>query len=227
MPVTRKLNKIIYFAHVPKCGGTTVEKAFENAGFQWVFHKGRWKSMGKMSYVKSMPTHISARHFDMLFPGSFIDISFAVVRHPLTRFVSAFNYNRLTGRIPWYIGFDKFLARLEKSRNNFLFHYDNHFLTANEIVPQGSTIFRLEDGLKHIAPWLREALGDDEVNIDFHTENKKTYNDTASPSPWKGQIKMRFQPKIPSIENLGDEATDRVHEIYKEDYNRFGYERLP
>jgi hypothetical protein len=227
MPITRAKNKIIYFAHVPKCGGTTVEKAFENAGFQWVFHRGRWKSMGKMAYVKSMPTHISARHFEMLFPGSFIDLTFAVVRHPLSRFLSAFNYNRLTGRIPWHFGIDKFMSRLENSRDRFLFNYDNHFLTASEIIPQDSTVFRLEDGLEEIIPWLRKALGDYEVGIDFHVENKRAYNDTASPSPLKEQIKKRFQPKIPSLDVLSDDLINRVSELYKEDYVKFGYEKLP
>jgi hypothetical protein len=95
MPIARIGSKLVYFAHVPKCAGSAVERyleqrfgpmAFRDPAFYEQEHGERWSN--------SSPQHIPIKALSRLFPASFFDASFAVIRHPVDRLASAFLYQR-------------------------------------------------------------------------------------------------------------------------------------
>ena len=182
--------------------------------------------MGDRSYVRSMLTHIAAKHLDMLFGENFFDFIFAVVRHALKRFLSAFNYNRLIESIPWYNSIGGFITKLESSPDFFLYQFDNHFLPMSDFVPSKCLIYKMEDGFDTIRKGLGEGIDAKLGTLNFEVKNSKVYNDTSSPIHYKSQIKLHFQPKVPKIEELSSKLKNRVYELYSDDYKRFGYGRL-
>ncbi|MEL6551565.1 MAG: sulfotransferase family 2 domain-containing protein [Pseudomonadota bacterium] len=161
MPIVRAGAKLIYFAHVPKCGGSAVETyladrfgsvAFLDHAFMSRDAQARWSA--------TSPQHIDAAAFDTLFPRSFFDASFAVVRHPVSRLVSAYHFQREMERaIPEGQDFSTWLdtlpARLATQRDA----YDNHIRPMSDLVPGGAAVFHLEHGLDALVPWLDTVTG--------------------------------------------------------------------
>lgn len=223
MPFFRLNTQIVYFAHVPKCGGTTVEVGLREAGLDLCFVSGGWRHIGDEAWVKSPPQHITVDHLNRLFRGEFFDYSFSMVRHPVTRFISAANHNRQNGNLPWYLSLEKIIARVERSPNYLLHQCDNHFIPAIDMVPEGARFFRLEDGLEAVSHGLAEDLDITPINFSFH--NRKIYNEVRSPMVVKKLIKKHLQPTIPKIEALPKGLADRIERLYERDFEAFGYQK--
>ena len=128
MPLVRIGTDIHYFAHVPKCGGSSVEAylkarfgslAFLNARFLSAPESHRW--------TKSSPQHITLDALTGLVPADWITSSFAVVRHPVKRLISAFHFQIENERtVSRQLSIDDWFEDwLEKARET-PFLYDNH-----------------------------------------------------------------------------------------------------
>ncbi len=209
MPVFRIGDKLHYYAHVPKCGGSSVEAylkarfgalAFLDTRFLDVPEARRW--------TKSSPQHLPFDAFTRLIPADWLASSFAVVRHPVKRLVSAFQYQvEVEGTVSalWSIDewFDDWLGRAETEP----FLYDNHLCPQSAIVPADATVFRLEDGLDKIVPHLDALAGNTDGPRAIPAENVRK----KGMSPDAERLK-------PSAETLA-----RVAAFYAEDFARFGY----
>jgi hypothetical protein len=209
MPVFRIGDKLHYYAHVPKCGGSSVEAclkarfgtlAFLDTRFLEVPEAGRWTT--------SSPQHLPWAAFTRLVPADLIASSFAVVRHPVKRLVSAFQYQvEVEGTVAplWSIDewFDDWLARAAAEP----FLYDNHLCPQSAIVPPDATVFRLEDGLDAIVPHLDLLAGNRDGPRAIPAEN------------------VRKKGMGPDAERLkpSSETLARVAQFYAEDFARFGY----
>lgn len=86
MPVVRYKDKICHFAHIPKCGGSSVEFYLKRSGAHVAFLDNSFVSSAKLWNISS-PQHVDGNSLSRLFPSSFFDFSFAVVRNPYTRFI--------------------------------------------------------------------------------------------------------------------------------------------
>lgn len=208
MPIFRVGEKLHYYAHVPKCGGSSVEGylkdrfgslAFLNTQFLSVPETHRWS--------KSSPQHLPLADFHRLVPKDWISSSFAVVRHPLRRLISAYHFQRdveNTVSAIWTIDewFDDYLQKVAADP----FMYDGHLRPMSEIVPEEAEIFKLEDGLAAIVPYLDRIAGDQRGDRDIAPENvakKSGSHGDAAPSP---------------------ETLAKVAQYYAEDFRRFGYD---
>ncbi len=201
----------MYFAHVPKCAGTSIEhyliNRFGPVGFvDWQYmdlpEEARWS--------KSSPQHVDVNTLSTLLPKHFIDESFSVVRHPVDRLLSVFRFQRdAVGSIETEKTFGAWLAGLSTRAPYYL---DNHTLPMCQIVPEGAEVFKLEDGAQPIINWLDNLAGD-----------------TSGPRDIPGTNKLDDLLKV-----LGRKPGPPVHateanivvikSLYKEDFLRFGYE---
>lgn len=204
MPVLRISDKLVYYAHVPKCAGTSVEAYLEARFGQLAFLDRRQFSWPKKTlWSVTSPQHIDVTSLERLFPSGFFDNSFAVVRHPVSRISSAFAYNRDTiGRIFKPISFDMWLWRLEYKLKIDHHFFDNHFLPQADLIPEGTAVFRLEDSLEKLVAYIDALSGDTRDDLKLGHENKSVSGISAT----RSQIR-------------------RIERIYAKDYEALGYER--
>ena len=50
MPFFQLASKLVYFAHVPKCGGTSVERGLMDNGLKMAFRDGQWWDRAENSW---------------------------------------------------------------------------------------------------------------------------------------------------------------------------------
>ena len=206
MPVIKTNGKLLYFAHVPKCGGASVDEYLiarfgsHNIGFL----DSRFSSAAhKKSWNRTSPQHIAWTHRQKIMPDNIFDHQFALVRHPMNRIISMFKFNhrRLRGE-----NFHSWLLSIERLMKDDPYYLDNHARRAIEIVPPGAKIFKLEDGLGLIPEWLDRMVGGKDPN----------------------GLKIGHTNKSPTNVNeisITDGDVSIVYDIYRKDYDHFGYER--
>jgi hypothetical protein len=216
MPIVKISGKIVYFAHVPKCAGTAMEiyltKAFGTLAFRDTkFHA---RAPGTR-WTKGSPQHVDANAISTLFPSEFFDESFAVVRSPVTRLVSAFRFQRdVEALIGPDVTLAEWLTRVHRTRNRAPWQFDNHTRLMDDIVPQSARIFRLEDGLDAVVPWLQDIAGAEyslPQTITPHnvTDKRLVFERKA------------IRPVIPTQNEIA-----LIHRYYRDDFERFHYHPL-
>ncbi|MEL7299500.1 MAG: sulfotransferase family 2 domain-containing protein [Pseudomonadota bacterium] len=212
MPIVRAGAKLIYFAHVPKCGGSAVETYLADRFGALAFHDDAFLSRnGQERWSATSPQHIDAATLDTLFPRSFFDASFAVVRHPVARLVSAYHFQREMERaIPEGLDFSAWLdtlpARLATRRDA----YDNHIRPMSDLVPGGAAVFHLEHGLAALVPWLDTVTG-------AATGPRRIAHMNARGA--YVSVKAEAAPKAV----VTDADRDLISVLYAEDFARFSY----
>ncbi|MCW3784788.1 sulfotransferase family protein [Defluviimonas salinarum] len=209
MPVFRTGGQLHYYAHVPKCGGSSVEAYLTSRFGSLAFVDTRHLDLPEARrWTRSSPQHVAMADFHRLVPADWIASSFAVVRHPVKRLVSAFRFQvEVEGTVAalWSIDewFDDWLKRAEAEP----FLYDNHLRPQSEIVPEDATLFRIEDGLDRLVPHLDALAGNTDGARTIPAENVRK----KSIGPDTARLK-------PSAETLA-----RIGVFYADDFRRFGY----
>ncbi len=212
MPFFKAGSKLVYYAHVPKCGGSAVEHFIHGRAGEMAFVDQKYMSMDEpMRWSKTSPQHINTEALDRLIPASFFDASFTIVRHPVARVVSAYHFQLETEqRISKNVTFSDWLEDLDLAHAENPYAYDNHLRPMDDIVPQGAHVFYLEHGLDALVPWFDDLLGNRAAPRAIHRINERS----------AGSQKVK-----PSPADL-----TRIAEIYKADFARFGYdleEKMP
>lgn len=170
MPSLTLSDRLIWFAHCPKAGGTSVEQFMVEIWGDKVGHLHWgwdlwWRGGGwRVANPPNSPQHLV---WEDALSGleRTPDVVFAVVRDPVARMASEHRW-QARGRRGTRLG--KALARLPFSlwlrvmlrvaRWN-AHAYDNHLRPQADFVPGHARVFRLEDGLDPVARWLGEATG--------------------------------------------------------------------
>ncbi|MEO1222940.1 MAG: sulfotransferase family 2 domain-containing protein [Pseudomonadota bacterium] len=207
MPFFRVASKLVYFAHVPKCAGSAIEN-YVGARFGTVAFLDRFYLSQPMAarWSKSSPQHIDAASLQRLIPLNLFDAMFAVVRHPATRLVSVYRFQRDIERsIPSHQAFPDWLHGLAEKRQANPFVYDNHIRPMSDLVPDNAKVFRLEDGLDSVVAWLDDLAG----TVD---------GPRAVPIVNKSSAAQEGRAVRPSDDDLR-----LIAEIFAVDFVRFGY----
>ncbi len=211
MPSLTLPDRLIWFAHVPKAGGTSVEQALVG---QWGDRVGHlhwgwdrwWRREGwRLADPPNSPQHLIWDDARATLPHT-PDAVFALVRNPAARLASEYRYQRyarrgtrlgrVLARLPFACWLRLMLAMVTRHPHAF----DNHLRPQTDFVPEGAAIFRLEDGLAPVADWLAEATG-------------------TPVSAMPHVLKSGRAPTIPPA------LLARIEAAYGIDYARFGYRR--
>lgn len=210
MPLFRHNGEIHYFAHIPKNAGTAVRDALD-ARFGPMAFINRENSYVDR-WTRTPPQHVLWRDLERLVPEDWLASSFAIVRHPFARFVSAYNFRARGGAIPAGLGpeawFRHYLARHEVNP----FAHGNHLSRQVDFLPSNATVFHIENGTEEIAAWLNERFGTDPTPFDLPRRNVSPKTPDARYTPYS-----TWSPEFRELL--------RTH--YAADFERFGYENDP
>ena len=173
MPILKKNNQLCYFAHIPKCGGTSVENYCIRLGIKISFLDRNY-TLDPAPWNISSPQHIDGHSFSRLFPIDFFDYSFAVIRNPVSRFLSEFKFNILSNKIPRSTNVSDFVKQDLKNIASEIGFLDNHFLPqVNFLMPNiNFQIFKIESGLEEVKKFIDLNIIGAESNEKISHENK-------------------------------------------------------
>lgn len=217
MPSLSLPDRLIWFAHCPKAGGTSVETFMVETWGEAVGHLHWgwdlwWRGGGwRLADPPNSPQHLvwadAARTLDQA-----PDAVFALVRDPVARMASEYRWQqrpaghggrrgtrlgKLLARLPFSLWLRLMLAAARRNPHAF----DNHFRPQTEFVPEGAAVFRLEDGLAPALSWLAETAG--------------------TPPPITPPHALAGQGGHP----VAREEAALIGQVFAVDYARFGYAR--
>lgn len=206
MPFFRAGSGIFYFAHVPKCGGSSVEDYLRDRFGRPAFVDDRFHTRPDSErWTRSSPQHADWATIERLFGPDFFDAAFAVVRHPLSRAISAYHFQvEVEKSAPAGISFGDWLEDMRDRQAQDPFAIDNHFRPQVDFLPPDCTVFHLEHGLEALVPHIDTLVGDRDGPRAIGHTNRRGTGKGAKPAP-------------------APRETALISEIYAEDFRRFGY----
>jgi hypothetical protein len=210
MPIFRIGAELHYYAHVPKCAGSAIEDylirrfgplAFANTKFTAVEETQRW--------TKSSPQHAAMADVNALIPESWIASSFAVVRHPVKRLVSSFQFQiDVEKTVPEGVGIDEWFDDWLATSAADPFRFDNHLRPQSALIPAAAKIFRMEEGLGGVVAYLDSIAGNSFGAREIaHVNVARSKSDGAARSA------------VPSAATM-----KKIAAYYAADFRRFGYD---
>jgi hypothetical protein len=207
MPFFRSGAQILYYAHVPKCAGSSVEEYLTNRFGALAFCDTAYMQQ-TTPWTASSPQHVDRDVLARLFPPSFMDASFTVVRHPVARVVSAWHFQlEVEKTVPAGVTFSDWLMDLGEQWVERPYAFDNHTRPMNNLVPDGAEVFYMEHGLDGIIPWLDRTTG------------------TQTGPRFIGEVNKRAKGGKDATAKVKPSETDleTIFSLYKADFERFGY----
>lgn len=204
---------LIWFAHCPKAGGTSVEQAMVAHWGDAVGHLhwgwDRWWRRGgwRVADPPNSPQHLTWKDAEAVLPRA-PDAVFALVREPAARMASEYRWQRRqrrgtrAGRWLAHLPFSVWLRVMLATARINPHAFDNHVRPQTDFVPDGAAVFRLEDGLEAPLAWLAEITGAGLAGAPPH--------ELASGAAGRG---------------LAAADLARIGAAFEVDYARFGYVR--
>ncbi len=163
MTIARIGSKLVYFAHIPKTGGTSVQKYLQDKG-PLAMHVTK-----QINWSKTSPQHIHAPLHALMFPPAFLDASFAVMRNPLNRFISEYKYQmKHKRRWPEPIGLEEWAEVMRTAVQEDAFAEDNHIRPQVDFLRPGMQVFQLENGLPQVMQWIDKVTDTPASRTNFH-----------------------------------------------------------
>jgi Sulfotransferase family len=208
MPIFRINDQLHYFAHVPKCGGSSVETYLtQRFGVLGFVEPGRHLVPEHLRWNTSAAQHIPLAALYRLIPADWFASSFAVVRHPVRRLISAYFYTKdVFNTVPLDTGFDAWVKTAVTWIESEPYRRAAHVLPQTALVPEAARVFRLEDGLEQVVPYLDGLAGNSDGPREIPTQNiGKWRNEEAPPQ-------------------VSTETLDLIARVYANDFARFGYD---
>ena len=211
MPIFKAGAQLVFYAHVPKCGGSSVSQYLSQRFGPVAFNdKHHLRHDPKTQWTRSSPQHVDARSLARLFPPGFFDAVFTIVRHPVGRLISAYHFQmEYEGRILSRGGFSEWLSELPELIAEDPFIYDGHVRSMSDFVPKGAKVFHVEHGLDALVPWFDALTGTEAAPRAVPMANKRGRSLGA---------------KAPPLVTPTPRELEQIAKLYAEDFRRFGYD---
>ncbi|MEO1537040.1 MAG: sulfotransferase family 2 domain-containing protein [Pseudomonadota bacterium] len=202
MPIYKTPKGLLYFAHVPRAAGSSVENHLK-ALFGAPAFLDRGHASREAPWTATSPQHVTVEDLSRLFPPDFFEHAFAVVRHPVDRLVSVFKYQKFVeGTIANDQDFNSWILGVASDRFATARQHDNHALPQAAFVPHRARVFRIEDGFPRVERYLRRRLE----------------------APAIGSVRrLNASPKTSNTVVVSDASRTLIRELYSEDFEKFGY----
>lgn len=210
MPIAKCRGRTLYFAHIPKCGGASVENYLARVtggGIAFLDNNYRLNPRNRR-WAATPPQHIYGEALSYLFPASFFDSFLAVVRNPISRFVSAFWFQkRVEKQIDQNVGINEFVSQLDRRSITSVGYMDGHFMPQSLFFYPGVEfrIFRLEEGLGPVKNYIDNFFFGNALALEMPHLNAKRLSENAVE------------------EELSTESTEILTELYHDDFRLLGY----
>lgn len=212
MPSLTLGHRLIWFAHCPKAGGTSVERVLVDHFGAAVGHLHWgwdlwWKGGGwRRADPPNSPQHLIWEDAAQALPRA-PDLVFALVRDPVARLASEYRYQRKLrrgtrlGRWLAHLPFPLWIRLMLHVARANPYAFDNHLRPQCDFIPESATVFRLEDGMEPVGAWLADHA--EAAALVFQVPRLLASGDAA--------------PVI----NARDQAL--IARVFAADYDRFGY----
>ena len=209
MPLFKIEERLVYYAHVPKCGGSSIASYIRERFGPLGFHDNAYlQQPPDQRWTASSPQHVDARNLERLIPLTFFSAAFSIVRHPVGRAISTYHFQlEVEKSIPEGTSFSDWLRNLSETHAKSPFAFDNHTRPMSEIVPEGATVFHMEHGLDALVPWF-DALA----------KNQNGPRAIVPENVRGDHIKVNTARVAPNQDDL-----QLISEIYALDFKRFSY----
>lgn len=201
MPMIVAEGKLLFFVHVPKSGGSSIEEYLVRrfggplsmyAGQDWVERRAKG--------VIIPPTHLTAKALEDVMPPN-TAYCFTQVRNPLQRTLSQYRWQAGRSRISRF-GFSTWLRIVLRCARIDGRAYYNHIRPQSDLVPADCEVFKLEDGFEPLVGRLDEVVGSSAPEVEIgHLLRAKSVPTTVC-----------------------REDVEAIQDFYRSDYERFGYE---
>jgi len=144
-------NGKVLFIHVPKTGGSTITRELRRHHSVGMSTNAPWPG------YHCTPQHLHGAPLNELFQSEALAYVFMVVRHPVDRICSEYNWNqrKRSIKMPFPLWLRMKLRKVRKAP----YHDDNHFRPQHEFVCLNTEVFRLEDGLDKVFHRVTEVTG--------------------------------------------------------------------
>ena len=199
MPIFQSEKGLVFYAHIPKCGGMSIEQklSFLPTHLKTPFLHGE-----RQQRFPCSPQHFHSEIITRLFDVDALHYSFTVTRHPYNRLISEYKFRsdiakRQSREMP---DINNWIENTFKNyaENNFIL--DNHIRPQGEFLIPGMDVMKLEDGMDAIFARISEALGIDKMPVAAHANKSTEMNLTVS-----------------------RDSKDLVRDFYKSDLEYFNY----
>jgi hypothetical protein len=161
MPAYRINGKNVLFIHVPKTGGTTVER-FLGAHSATSLHNSGVKLLrpvrGSLLFFSLPMQHFHGALLEAMFGVGFFDYAFMIVRDPLGRMLSEYRHSRVLWRPDAYMPFNGWMALALGLTHVTPNLRNNHFRRQVDFRCFDAEVFRFEDGMESIVERLARRL---------------------------------------------------------------------
>jgi hypothetical protein len=200
MPIFKINHSNILFVHIPKAGGTSVERWLGN--YSPIQFHTPLNTFG----FPCVPQHFHGELISALFDLNFFHYKFSVVRNPYSRLLSEYNYRmshrRSRERIFPRPGFERWVAKVLRQYPKNPYIYSNHIRRQVEFLVDDIEVFRLESDLPELHQRLLAICGIASA-ADFPFANRSTAREST----------------------ISEAAAHRIYRFYREDFDKFGYDR--
>ncbi len=204
MPLVSTQEYRIFFAHVPKCAGSSVEDyLIRRFGVPLSIRDVTHINGARRRGLNALATHLTSEDLKDFLPQN-LSYSFAVVRDPVERTFSQYRFQAGVSRTS-RLSFSTWLRVMMRCVQIDPRVYQNHIRPQSDLVPKDAEIFRLEDGFDAMISRLDDVTGSRVSDLQVgHLLNKKS-----------SQAKT-----VASRQDI-----DLLQRFYAVDFERFGYQK--
>ena len=208
MPVFRQDGRAVLFVHVPKAGGSSLERLFAKSGWTTGYRDPKG-GVGSMNSVRRCsPQHMHRPMLEQVFRLDRFDAVFMTVREPLGRFRSEFAYRNANRVSATAVEVEAWYDEAFREYRHDPFVFDNHLRPQWEFHLPGAHVYRLEDGLEAVVSDLNTRWG---LGLLPLSEVPRVLDRSAQSGIASSEVRL-----TPGLER-------RLRMEYAEDFARFGY----